>query len=378
MKKRTIVISAVNLVEGGTLTILRECLDALSQSSISQKYKIVALVHSRKLLPNYSNIELIEYPLAKRNYLFRCYYEYLGFYRLSRRLRPYLWLSLHDMSPIVRTEKQAVYMHNPSPFYKASLRVVLHAFTYALFSWFYKYVYQINIHSNDFLIVQQQWLRDEFSKMFSISKEKIIVAPPEKVSLDLMNIDIGDKKIISMEQENRKFLFFYPAFPRVFKNFDIICDAARILEKKGILNFRVILTIDGSENKYSKQLVEHNVDLKTVQFVGLQTLEAVHEYYRKSNCLVFPSLLETWGLPISEYIPYKKRMLISDLPYAHEAAAGAEKVAFFNPYDAEDLANKMFKVLHHDNSIFSSVPLNHIDAPVAYSWTSLLNILLGL
>lgn len=374
MKKKTIVISAVNLVEGGPLTILRECLDALSQSEISQTYKVVALVHSQKLLPSYSNIELMEYPLAKRNYLFRCYYEYLGFHRLSKKLKPYLWLSLHDMSPRVKAERQAVYMHNPSPFYKASFQVVLHAFTYALFSWFYKYVYRINLHANDYLIVQQQWLRDEFSKMFSFPKERIVVAPPERVnSGTIMN---SANSILAGKEDKDDVLFFFPAFPRSFKNFEVICNAVRILENDGIRNFGVVLTIDGSENGYSKQVVLQNRDLNTVVFKGLLAKDEVEAYYVLSDCLIFPSLLETWGLPISEYIPFRKPMLIADLPYAHETAAGAESVAFFNPNDAQELAKRMSQVINHNVESFNPVPLLEIEFPKAYSWRKLFDILL--
>lgn len=374
MDKKTIVISAVNLVEGGPLTILRECLDALSQSDISLEYKVVALVHSRKLLPSYSNIELMEYPLAKRNYLFRCYYEYWGFYRLSKKLKPYLWLSLHDMSPRVKAERQAVYMHNPSPFYKASFQVVLHAFTYALFSWFYKYVYRINIHANDYLIVQQQWLRNEFSKMFSFPNNRIVVAPPERVKRRKIMIPINS--VLEGKRDKDDVLFFFPAFPRVFKNFEVICNAVRILKNEGIKNFRVVLTIDGSENCYSKQVVSQNRDLENVAFKGLLTKSEVDAYYVLSDCLIFPSLLETWGLPISEYMSFRKPMLIADLPYAHETAAGAESVAFFNPYDAKELAKRMSQVINHGDSNFNRVPLLEIESPNAYSWIELFNIIL--
>lgn len=374
MKKKTIVISAVNLVEGGPLTILRECLDALSQSEISQTYKVVALVHSRELLPSYSNIELMEYPLAKQNYLFRCYYEYWGFYRLSKRLKPYLWLSLHDMSPRVKAERQAVYMHNPSPFYKASFQVIFHAFTYALFSWFYKYVYRINIHANDYLIVQQQWLRNEFSKMFSFPNVRIIVAPPERVRSG--KTVLSANSILARKKDKDDVLFFFPAFPRAFKNFEVICNAVRILKNEGIKNFRVILTIDGSENGYSKQVVSQNRDLENVAFKGLLTKSEVEAYYVLSDCLIFPSLLETWGLPISEYIPFRKPMLIADLPYAHETAAGAESVAFFDPCDAKELAKGMLQVINHNTDSFNSVPLLEIESPKAYYWKELFNILL--
>ena len=55
---RVIVVSAVNIRKGGTLTILRECLQYLSERD---GLKVYALVHDRKLC-EYPGIEYREFP----------------------------------------------------------------------------------------------------------------------------------------------------------------------------------------------------------------------------------------------------------------------------------------------------------------------------
>ena len=62
---KTIVISAVNLRKGGTLTILRNCLECLSDLAQERQYRVVAIVH-KKELANYSVIEDIELPWPLR------------------------------------------------------------------------------------------------------------------------------------------------------------------------------------------------------------------------------------------------------------------------------------------------------------------------
>ena len=57
--RKTIVVSAVNLRKGGTLTILRDCLQHLS--SMTKDYRVVALVHKRELC-DFQGIEYIEMP----------------------------------------------------------------------------------------------------------------------------------------------------------------------------------------------------------------------------------------------------------------------------------------------------------------------------
>lgn len=53
------------------------------------------------------------------------------------------------------------------------------------FSLFYRYLYQINIHKNDFIVVQQNWLMEAFSNMYSLDKKKIIVAVPRSANVQI-------------------------------------------------------------------------------------------------------------------------------------------------------------------------------------------------
>ena len=60
--RRNIVISAVNLRKGGTLTVLRDCLQYLSGR---KDLHVTALVH-RKELCDYPGIKYIELPWSMR------------------------------------------------------------------------------------------------------------------------------------------------------------------------------------------------------------------------------------------------------------------------------------------------------------------------
>ena len=56
---KTLVISAVNIRKGGTLTILKQCLEYLSSVAKEHQWRVIAIVH-RKDLCLYSGIEYIE------------------------------------------------------------------------------------------------------------------------------------------------------------------------------------------------------------------------------------------------------------------------------------------------------------------------------
>ncbi len=337
--KRLIVISAVNLRSGGPLSILQDFLNYLD-NDLASSYKIIALVHSKSVTPNTKNIRYIEFPKSASSYLYRLYYEYFYFYKLSKELNPYLWLSLHDMSPRVNSTIQAVYCHNPSPFYKLTKKDFFLDKNFSFQNWLYKFIYQINIQRNNFVIVQQNWMKDEFKKRFDV--KNVIVANP---NIDI-SIPVNIRKI-----NNDKKIFFFPSFPRVFKNFEVICDAVRIVDEKYKGMFEVLITIDGNENKYAQMIYKKYNDLKNIKFIGLQTREKVFEIYSKSDCLIFPSRLETWGLPLSEYKMFNKPIIVADLPYAHETIGNYNKVNFFEPNDKHMLAKYIVAFLEN-NSIF--------------------------
>ena len=115
----TIVISAVNITEGGALQILRDCL-ASAVNFFPEEYEIIAIVNN-SLLVNIPRVRFITIASAKKSWIHRLYWEWFGFMRISRDVDPLLWFSLHDVTPRVRSVVQAVYCHNPSPFYKVSL-----------------------------------------------------------------------------------------------------------------------------------------------------------------------------------------------------------------------------------------------------------------
>lgn len=359
--KNRIVISAVNIIDGGPLTVLKECLGYLS-ANLSDKYEIISLVNSKKLF-TFENIKYLEFPKSKQSWLNRLYYEYYYFSKLSKRLNPLLWFSLHDMTPNVTAERLAVYCHNPSQFYKPRLRDLQLEPKFFLFTLFYQYLYSINIHRNTFVVVQQDWLRKAFISRFGV--QNVIVAHPE------INVDID----VTYPAKADLFTFIYPAFPRVFKNFEVVCAAAERLYLKGISNFKIILTIDGSETKYSRLIWKQFKRIPVLSFIGLQPINKIHDYYSISDCLIFPSKLETWGLPITEFKKYCKPMLVGDLPYAHETVGNYDKVKFFAPDSVEALADAMVAVIRSDLT-FDVTNIGNIEQPYAENWKQLFDILL--
>lgn len=140
--------------------------------------------------------------------------------------------------------------------------------------------------------------------------------------------------------------------------------------------FRVVITVKGDENRYARWLQKHWGNVDSVEFRGLLSREELAKAYGEATCLVFPSRAETWGLPISEFLPTGKPMILADLPYAHETAAGASQVAFFPVMDAAALSARMQEVTEGTLSSFGPVEAVEIAPPCAQDWEALFNLLL--
>src|SRR5690606_38485795 len=366
--KKTIVISAVNLNHGGTLTILRDCLQFLSIFSVENNYKIVAIVFDKNLA-FYPNIEYIETKWPKKRWLNRLWFEYISMKRISKKLGPvYLWFSLHDTSPYVLATNQAVYCHSPFLFYKANFKELFLTPKIFAFSLFTRYIYRTNIKSNNYIVVQQEWIRNKMSKIYNLNLSKIVVALPN-----------SNKEILYTDSKKfNSYTFVYASSPNTHKNFEVLCEAVYILNyKRKIDNFKLSITVKGDENNYAKFLFNNWAHkCPNINFIGFLNQSELYNLYNNSDCLVFPSKIETWGLPISEFSQFNKPMLLADLPYAHETAAGAKLVCYFNPESAEELAQKMEDLITGNTSILNEQPQIKYDEPVAKDWEELFEILL--
>jgi len=366
---KTIVISAVNLVEAGTLAILQDCLKFLSTYSIKHGYKVVAIVY-KKDLADFPNIEYIETQWPKKRWTNRLWYEYVSMKKISEEIGPvYLWFSLHDTSPSVIADRRAVYCHNSFSFYKWKMHDLLFAPKIALFAVFTKFIYKTNIKKNNFLVVQQEWFRSGLSKMFGLDPLKIIVSRPK---MSETKLELYEKNNFDSEYE-----FLFAGSPNSHKNFEVICQAAKILvQEYKISNFKVSITVKGTENKYANWLFKNWGDIENINFIGFIPKAKLVELYSQVDCLIYPSKVESWGLPISEFKQYEKPMLLADLPYAHETAEGSLKTVFFNADEPKDLAKYMLELINGNYSSLKRQEIKDLADPKADNWEELFNILL--
>lgn len=329
--KKTFVISAVNFTEGGPLTVLRDCVEAAAETLSG--WRVVVMAHDASLI-NVPGVEVITFPYTKKSWLRRLFLEWYGFKTFTKQNTVDLWLSLHDITPNVIAKRQVVYCHNPSPFSTANWRDSWFDPKYLAFTLFYGFLYAMNIQKNHSVVVQQEWIRAEFKRRFRV--DRVIVARPD--CRNVGGLKNYDQKFI---RSDNKCIFFFPALPRCFKNFELIGEAVEILERSNRWTSRVRWTINGTENSYTRWLRKRFGRLRSIDWIGRLDREEMIMQYSEVDCLIFPSRVETWGLPISEAKSANLPMLLVDLPYAHETVGNWDRVAFFPPNLPSVLAQQM-------------------------------------
>ncbi|ENY9092078.1 glycosyltransferase [Klebsiella michiganensis] len=341
MAQKKIVLSGVNMVEGGILTVFRNILNSLSKI---EDIEIICLVHDKKIFKDFvsERILFLEYPKIKSSWISRLIFEYYTSYKLSKKIQADVWFSLHDISARVKCSKRYVYCHNPSPFYSATYEDFKLDKKFFLFTKLYKYLYGINIRHNDAIIVQQSWMASKFSEWYNI--KKLVIARPgdDEICLE------GKRTV----QDMRKMpVFLYPAVPRVFKNFDILLQSLKIIKNKYphiYGKFVIQLTFNEGFNKCGDDFIKKckDADEENIHFIGFKSKNEMFELYSSAcDYVIFPSKLETWGLPLSEAKSFNLPILAADLPYSHETIGMYDQVSFFDVNDPVMLAEKLAKVV---------------------------------
>ena len=88
--------------------------------------------------------------------------------------------------------------------------------------------------------------------------------------------------------------------------------------------------------------------------MGSISYSKVIAMFNEVDALVFPSYIETFGLPLIEAASLKCRILAADIPYAREVLANYNGVSFL-PFNDSDLWSKgilNINTINNKNDIF--------------------------
>jgi len=317
-RKRIVAVNATALANGGGLSILQQFVDHI----VDEHQYYIFVPHTLTIRSLSDAIHII--PVSTNSFVKRVLWDLFGLKRwfAKQDLMVDVVLSLQNTSVSYHKHiKQWIYVHqglclHPAKwsFLKRQERMLA----------MYKYIYPffIFLHANRHteFIVQTQWMKDRLCDQFKRSTQQVHVIKP-----DVLRVDIADVDTIVLPESN---ILFYPANHWLFKNHDELFFALHEMRNShyDMSSIGLYLTMD--EDPRLVRLLEKLGLRQNVHFVGTLSYDEVLVYYKSCSAVVFPSYIESFGLPLLEAAMFGKPIIAADESYAREVLAGYTNVRF--------------------------------------------------
>ena len=328
---RKVLVFDVAASARGALTIL----NSFYQHILNEPDIEWVFVLSSDYVESADNVSVKKYAWVKKSWLHRMFFDYFVAHRIAGREKADVLLSLQNINVPLTAIKQVTYIHQAIPFSDVKF-----TFRQNKLEWFYqniigRFIYR-SIKRSSAVAVQTNWMKQAVVQKTGIEENRILIVTPD--------VDCGNAGSYKDDENSRK-RFFYPSAYASYKNHRLLMEAIGVLADRGVRDFEVILTVNEGELPDSDQFG------KIVRCVGTLPYGQVQELYRNST-VVFPSVLETYGLPLAEARCVGARILAADMPYAREVLDGYANALFFNVSDRNELADLMYdtienRIVHH-------------------------------
>ncbi|MFD1926924.1 glycosyltransferase [Sporosarcina siberiensis] len=331
-----ILVINVPANSGGALSVLNDFYNQV----LNYEDKTVnwIFVISTPQLKENNNIKVLNFPWVKKSWGHRFYFDSMIAPILVKKYNVDKVFSLQNVNiPRISCE-QILYVHQSLPFVDYKFN-----FKENKLLWMYQNVIGKRIISSikkaDKVIVQTEWMKNACIEKAQVKENKFQVISPE--------FNLYPKSFYKNIGESRN-TFFYPANEMEYKNHLIIIKACIELKRHSVLDYKVLLTLNGNENEHisnlKKQVLKEQLP---IHFIGSMTREEVFEMYTKS-ILLFPSYVETFGLPLLEAKLHNGVIFASDCPFSQEILKGYKNAYFFNPFNGEQLGDLMKEMLNNN------------------------------
>jgi glycosyltransferase involved in cell wall biosynthesis len=145
--------------------------------------------------------------------------------------------------------------------------------------------------------------------------------------INILNIPIQPTKERYTKKKENIIRLLYPANHYSYKNHKIITD---MLSDNSIKNLLIYFTATISEFQKFK-------NFKSIRRIDYYSYKNTYKIYNKFDGLIYPSRIESLGLPLQEALNFKIPILCSDLPYSRELLK--EYGYYFNQESKTSLRN---------------------------------------
>ncbi len=324
--KKQVLIDCCYLNSPGGRTILFDILNKLQTNINCNLFVILIDFRNQDLVKSFKKITF--------KIISNDEYSRVIFYKNNRNFF-YNVLCLSNVPPPVKLKaKVYIYFHNNILLSTKNLNLDIK--TRLNFYLKKSYIKWLN-HSEYRWLVQSDLMRNNLSNKFRISKEKINVYP---VFEDLRS---GN----TTKQDS----FIYPSSNSKHKNnIRLIKAFIQSAVKLTHLSFNLKITINKTA-EIDKVILKAPKNL-TVDFLGILSRDEVINLASKSKFLIFPSLTESFGLPLIEGCQLGCYVISSNLPYVNQVI---KPTLTFDPYSVDSISEMINQSVQDKNLIFTEM-----------------------
>jgi glycosyltransferase involved in cell wall biosynthesis len=320
------IVQASNIHTGGGALLLNHLIDGLNQLKI----EALIFVDSRFNLVAQSN-SLIKFVSVRPTLLSRLAVEWkLKSY--SNQNNDFLFFG--NLPPLfLRNEKSTLFFQNLIML--KSAQSYHFSFKSKIKQWIEKKWLQFKISNVQTVVVQSELVKKLFQLEFN---HAVVVVLPFFNDFEVTkHLDLKIKK---------EFDFIYVASADPHKNHLNLLKAWLRLKEEGFI-FTLLLTLETLPDEEWALLNKINLEFTSIKLIKSSTRAELFELYQKSNALVYPSLIESYGLPLIEADRLKLPIVASDLAYVYEFVQPA---VTFDPNDVESIAQSLKQYMNGEKS----------------------------
>jgi len=276
----------VSAKEGGARTIAESYLKFISLDS-ANNYLVYAPKWSNNISLN-SNVKIK--PISKSGldaFIFSIFtVGLISFFYNAKAI-----VSFSNVNAFFTKSKRITYFHQYKLFDKIELKTILYKFC-------------IILQKNSNFIVQTDLVRSKFIELFSLEYDRVHTVWPGIDTSYVKDDSVLSDELKEFKGEHRMAIIPYYDTYAEHKNFKVILDNIDFFYNKG---FRVVVTSD--------RLTDFDSD--KIFFIGSLSKDKLFTLYSYCDIMLFPSKVETIGLPIFEFISFNKLCFVQEAKYSN-------------------------------------------------------------
>ena len=322
-----ILIDFVYINSPGGITLSRDILNYLVFNKLENSFELLLDKRNRNLL----KVEGLNISVIKKNEISRW-----AFYKKNSIKYKSIFCFANVPPPLKISKKTFIFFHNEllldhsNVDYPVFVRLVL----------LLKKHYIKNRNNSYNWIVQTEHIKSLLKDKFKIKENKIDKHPIYSI-----------KKQVNSEINSNTFIF--PSSNNPHKNNDLLLNAFILAANKTDQDLTLKITIKKSDIKININRIPSNLK---VNYLGIIDHNRLIQIYRTSKFLIFPSLRESFGLPLIEGIQAGCVVLAPKLNYVEELISPSYT---FDAYDVNSISETILIAIKNKTHKLQFIKVNN-------------------